>query len=52
MLQSLVIYRMVFGQPRQEDLLEHLHQRLTEEELEALIEKIRIDLGVVARYNN
>lgn len=43
--QSLAIYRMVFGQPRQEDLLEHLQQRLSKKEMEGLMEKIRIDLA-------
>ncbi len=43
--QSLAIYRMVFGQPRQEDLLDHLRRRLSEEQIKDLIEKVQIDLA-------
>ena len=43
--QSLAIYRMVFGQPRQEDLLDHLRRQLSEEQIKDLIEKVRIDLA-------
>ena len=41
---ALAIYRMVFGQPRQDDLLEYLMQRLTPEKLAAAMECVRIDL--------
>lgn len=42
--QSLVLYRMVFGQPRQEELVDYLRERLPEEELTKLAEELRIDL--------
>ena len=35
--RSLAVYRMVFGQPRQEDLLEHLKRTVPEQELTARI---------------
>jgi hypothetical protein len=35
--RSLAVYRMVFGQPRQEDLLAHLRQRIRDE---ALLERL------------
>ena len=41
---ALAIYRMVFGQPRQDDLLEYLMRRLTPEKLAAAMECVRIDL--------
>jgi hypothetical protein len=43
--QSLAIYRMVFGQPRQEDLLTHLLRSLTRDEALALVERMQIDLS-------
>jgi len=43
--KSLAIYRLVFGQPRQEDLVEYLLSRgLDEEEIEELVEELRVDL--------
>lgn len=41
---ALAIYRMVFGQPRQDDLLEYLMRRLTPEKLAAAMECVRINL--------
>lgn len=41
---ALAIYRMVFGQPRQDDLLEHLARHLSKEQLAAHVEKLKIDL--------
>ena len=41
---TLVLYRMVFGQPRQEDLVEFLRKYLDEEAIEE-IKNIRIDLS-------
>jgi hypothetical protein len=41
---ALAVYRMVFGQPRQDDLLEYLTQRLTPEQLAAALDSVRIDL--------
>ena len=43
--RSLVAYRMVFGQPRQEDLLAHLLGKVGEAELRAAAERVRIDLS-------
>ena len=43
--KSLVAYRSVMGQPRQEDLLEFLAQKLSGEELVEFVEKSRIDLS-------
>ena len=45
-LQStLVLYRMVFGQPRQEDLVEFLKRYMDQEEMQKEIENFRIDLS-------
>lgn len=41
---SLAIYRMVFGQPRQDDLLEHLRRTVPEAELQAVAKALSIDL--------
>lgn len=43
--RSLAIYRMVFGQPRQDDLLAYLLERLGPEELERYRTSLRIDLS-------
>lgn len=43
--RSLAVYRMVFGQPRQDDLLEYLSQKFTPEQLAENFEKLRIDLA-------
>ncbi len=42
--KSLVLYRMVFGQPRQEDLLRHLEDQFTEEEARAIARQWTVDL--------
>ena len=42
--RSLAVYRMVFGQPRQEDLLAYLVDRVSPERLEELRPLLRIDL--------
>ncbi len=42
--RSLAIYRMVFGQPRQDDLLEYLTQKFSPDYLAEQFEKMRIDL--------
>ncbi len=41
---SLALYRMVFGQPRQEDLLEHLLKRLPKEKIQAYLNHLQINL--------
>jgi len=43
--RSLAIYRMVFGQPRQDDLLAYLLERLSPEQLENYRAVLRIDLS-------
>lgn len=43
--RSLVIYRMVFGQNRQEDLLAYLVAHFSPEKLQVLMEELRVDLG-------
>jgi hypothetical protein len=43
--RSLVLYRMVFGQNRQEDLLEYLANHLKPEKLNTIVELCRIDLS-------
>ncbi|MFN8434318.1 MAG: helicase-related protein [Anaerolineales bacterium] len=42
--QSLAVYRMVFGQNRQEDLLAYLTTNFSPEKLQDLLENLRIDL--------
>jgi len=43
--RSLAVYRMVFGQPRQDDLVAYLLEQLGSDELEALSAIMRIDLS-------
>ena len=43
--RSLALYRMVFGQPSQEDLLAYLLERLPTERVDALTRQARIDLS-------
>lgn len=43
--RSLVLYRMVFGQNRQEDLVEYLVSRLPPGEVDRVVERCRIDLS-------
>ena len=44
--RSLAVYRMVFGQPRQEDLLGFLLEQLGEAQVEDWLEELRMDLGL------
>ncbi len=46
---SLAVYRMVFGQPRQEDLLEHLRRTVPEKDLIRLSRELYINLEPRAR---
>jgi len=41
---SLAVYRMVFGQARQEDLIEYLLQHLSQDRVEALARQLQMDL--------
>ena len=43
--RSLAIYRMVFGQPRQEDLMAFLLDRYSPEEAEKFAARLRVDLS-------
>lgn len=43
--KSLALYRMVFGQPRQDDLLRYLLGRLGKETLQRVLEMARIELS-------
>jgi hypothetical protein len=45
LLRSLAIYRMAFGQPRQDDLLKYLQERLPEEELQRIARLAAIDIS-------
>jgi hypothetical protein len=48
LIGSLAVYRMVFGQPRQDDLVELLLRQLPdgqEDELRAMLNELRIDLS-------
>jgi hypothetical protein len=47
--RSLAAYRLVFGQPRQDDLVAYLQQRFDDAELRALLDELRIDLSPPAR---
>ncbi len=42
--RALAVYRLAFGQPRQEDLLAYLEQVMSEDQLAALATELRIDL--------
>jgi hypothetical protein len=42
--RSLAAYRLVFGQPRQEDLVAYLGSRVPPEALESLVQQLRINL--------
>ena len=42
--RSLTAYRMVFGQNRQEDMVNYLLDRFTESEIEAIAPKLQINL--------
>ena len=43
--RGLALYRLVFGQPRQEDLLEHLSHNLPDENIERIVAAWKIDLS-------
>ena len=43
--RSLALYRMVFGQPRQDELLDFLLSQMTPEEATARLDEVRIDLS-------
>lgn len=43
--RSLVLYRMVFGQNRQEDLVAYLASHLPPDQVETIVERCRVDLS-------
>jgi hypothetical protein len=43
--RALALYRMAFGQARQEDLIEYLQQRIPPEAIPAVANELRIDLS-------
>ena len=43
--RSLVAYRSVIGQPRQQELLEFLSSRLDQEEIQEFVDSVSIDLS-------
>jgi hypothetical protein len=43
--RALAVYRMVFGQNRQEDLLDYLLSQVPESSILSLIDELRIDLS-------
>lgn len=45
LLRDVATYRMSFGQPRQDELLAFLQGRLSEVELTAIIDKLKVDLS-------
>ena len=42
--KSLAVYRMVFGQPRQDDLVEYLLTHLTPDQVAARVDAVQINL--------
>lgn len=45
LLRSLVVYRMAFGQPRQEDLVDYLLSRMEPDEASERLRGLQIDLS-------
>ena len=43
--RTLAVYRMVFGQSRQEDLVSYLLTQLPEDEIAKVVDQLRIDLS-------
>ncbi|MBI3969916.1 MAG: DEAD/DEAH box helicase [Chloroflexi bacterium] len=50
--RSLAVYRMVFGQPRQEDLVAYLLSRLSKEQIERMTAELRVDLSPPSTYSS
>lgn len=50
-LTTLTLYRLTFGQPRQEELVEVLYKELSEEEIRLLSEKLLINLSPIVYLN-
>jgi hypothetical protein len=43
--KSVALYRLAFGQPRQEDLLAYLGTQIDSEEFAGIVDDLRIDLS-------
>jgi hypothetical protein len=43
--RGLAIYRLAFGQPRQEDLVEYLRRRFSDDEIDSMRDEFKIDLA-------
>ena len=43
--RSLAVYRMVFGQPRQDDLMEFILREVPDERTESLASALTVDLS-------
>ena len=43
--RSLAVYRMVFGQPRQDDLMEFILREVPDERTESLASAVTVDLS-------
>jgi len=50
--KSLVAYRSVIGQPRQQELLEFLASRLDEEQIEQFVSDAAVDLSPPKRSDS
>jgi hypothetical protein len=49
--RSLAVYRIVFGQPRQDELLDFLLSRMPREQIVARLDELRIDLAPAGRID-
>ena len=52
LLRSLAIYRMAFGQPRQDDLLKYLQESLPDEQLQRIARLAAIDISPRSKYKS
>jgi hypothetical protein len=43
--RTLAVYRMVFGQPRQDDLIEYVLSHLPEQQIQSFVAQLRVDLS-------
>jgi hypothetical protein len=45
LLASVAFYRLAFGQPRQEELVDHVLNRISDDALRAELAEVRVDLS-------
>jgi hypothetical protein len=50
--RATALYRLVFGQPRQEDLLSHLRRTVAPEQLDELVTQMRVSLAPPSSYSS